>query len=140
MGTDPALGLRRANYLRKKLAGDRFVPNRVLYHTMIKAFGRCGDLETALELVDEMEGHRHLVDRETMGHLLQGCVSDRESGFRHALLVWRRIRKRKIWMDVKLYNLMLRAGKECGLGSPGHTRCTDCLLFKFVFWALPKLR
>ena len=116
------LGLENATYLRKKLAEDHFIPNVVLYHTMIKAFGRCGDLETAFELIDEMSSNGHRPTSETMAHLLQGCLSDKSNGFRHALLVWRRMRRRQIWPNLYTYNLMLRAATDCGLGDLSHTQ------------------
>jgi len=116
------LGLENATWLRKKLAEDHFIPSFILYHTMIKAFGRCGDLETAFELVDEMSSNGHRPTTETMSHLLQGCLSDKSNGFRHALLVWRRMRRRQIWPDLYTYNLMLRSAAQCGLGDLSHTQ------------------
>ena len=122
LGSNTKLGLENATWLRKKLAEEHFIPSFVLYHTMIKAFGRCGDLETAFELVDEMSNNGHKPTTETMSHLLQGCLSDKNNGFRHALLVWRRMRRRQIWPDLYTYNLMLRAAAECGLGDLSHTQ------------------
>ena len=122
LSSNTKLGLENATWLRKKLAEDHFIPSFVLYHTMIKAFGRCGDLETAFELVDEMFSNGHRPTTETMAHLLQGCLSDKSNGFRHALLVWRRMRRRQIWPNLYTYNLMLRAAAECELGDLSHTQ------------------
>jgi len=116
LGPDPRLGLEKARALRKRLREDNFTPNKVVYHTMIKAFGRCGDLETAFELVDEMRAAGHQPDSQSMCHMLQGCISDQSCGFRHALLVWRRMRRRRIWPNLPAFNLMLRAAQGCGLG------------------------
>ena len=122
LGSNMKLGLDNATWLRKKLAEDHFIPSVVLYHTMIKAFGRCGDLETAFELVDEMSGNGQRPTTETMAHLLQGCLSDQSNGFRHALLVWRRMRRRQIRPNLFTYNLMLRAAAGCKLGNLSHTQ------------------
>ena len=36
------------------------------------------------------------VTHHTFSFLLQGCVSDRRAGFRHALLAWRAMRRKKV--------------------------------------------
>ena len=61
----------------------------VVYHNMIKAFGRCGDLETAFSILDEMKDNRVPISAETFNHLFQGCISDKNSGFRHIIIAWR---------------------------------------------------
>jgi pentatricopeptide repeat domain-containing protein 1 len=53
----------------------------------ISAFGRCGDLSTAFTLVDEMAEKKVLISEETFNFLLQACITDKEAGFRHTLLV-----------------------------------------------------
>jgi pentatricopeptide repeat domain-containing protein 1 len=54
---------------------------------LISAFGRCGDLSTAFALVDEMAEKKVTISDETFNFLMQACISDKEAGFRHALLV-----------------------------------------------------
>jgi len=58
-------------------------------HTIlfISAFGRCGDLSIAFTLVDEMAEKKVPISDETFNFLLQACITDKEAGFRHALLV-----------------------------------------------------
>ncbi len=58
-----------------------YVPREV-YHTMIKAYGRCGDLESAFDILDEMKEKRLIVDSETINHVLHGCIADKIAGFR----------------------------------------------------------
>jgi pentatricopeptide repeat domain-containing protein 1 len=62
-----------------------------MYHIhitlVISAFGRCGDLLTAFTLVDEMTEKKVPISDETFNFLLQACITDKEAGFRHALLV-----------------------------------------------------
>jgi pentatricopeptide repeat domain-containing protein 1 len=53
----------------------------------ILAFGRCGDLSTAFTLVDEMAEKEIVISNETFNFLLQACITDKDAGFRHALLV-----------------------------------------------------
>lgn len=90
----------------------------VLYHNMIKAFGRCGEIEYAFDLLDKMGEKRVRVNASTICHLLHGCINDKESGLRHALILWRKMRRFRIQPNVQSYNLMLRAVKECGVGDP----------------------
>jgi len=118
---DKVDALKHATTLRKRLAEKHFIPNKILYHSMIQAFGRCGDLETAFELIDEMRINKVPVTSETFSFLLQGCVSDKQHGFRHALLTWRAMRRKKIWPKIYTYNLMLKAAHDCGLGDIKHT-------------------
>jgi len=42
---------------------------------------------TAFSLVDEMLKKKYKLKDETFNFLLQACISDKEAGFRHALLV-----------------------------------------------------
>lgn len=109
--------LEQANNLRKIMIQKGVEPTEITLSIMIKAFGRCGDIETAFELVDEMKENKNMnVTLYTMNHLLQACIEDKEYGFRHALLVWHKIYQRKITPDVHSYNLMLRCIRECGMG------------------------
>ena len=82
----------------------------VTYNNMIKAFGRCGDLETAFSLVDEMATNGAPITADTFHHLLHGCISDKESGFRHAILAWRKLLEMKmVKPNLTTINLLLRA-------------------------------
>ena len=119
---DRKFALDQATALRKQLAEDHFIPNKIVYHTMIQAFGRTGDLETAFELIDEMRQNRVPVTHETFDFLLQGCISDRDHGFRHALITWRTMRKKQVWPRIDNYNLMLKAAQDCGLGDIKYSR------------------
>ena len=122
MSSDAQLALANANWLRKHLAAEHFIPSAVLYHSMIQAFGRAGDLETAFELIDEMRKNAIGVTHETFDFLLQGCISDKEHGFRHALLTWRLMRAKKVWPRIHNYNLMLKAAQDCKLGDVKYSK------------------
>ena len=71
-------------------------------------------------------------------HLLQGCVSDRQAGFRHALLVWRKMMLDKKWQrqrqsyTLELHNTLLRACLECcaGDGDFAHDIVLACMTVK----------
>ena len=119
---DQKFALSQATKLRKELAEDHFIPNKIVYHTMIQAFGRTGDIETAFELIDEMRENEIGVTHETFNFLLQSCITDKEHGFRHALLTWRTMRKKQIWPRITNYHLMLKAAQVCRLGDIKHTK------------------
>ena len=119
---DKEFALSQAQWMRKYLAEQHFIPSKVVYHSMIQAFGRTGDLETAFELLDEMRQHQVPVTYETCDFILQGCIADRESGFRHALLTWRFMRRKQIWPRIYNYNLMLKAAQDCRIGDVRFSR------------------
>ena len=88
-----------------------------LYNTMVAAFGRCGDIETAFSIIDEMQNKRVVLECQTFNHLLQACISDRESGFRLALTIYRRLLNKNVKPTQHTYNLLLKAAKDCGIGN-----------------------
>uniref|UniRef100_A0A6E8VNZ1 PROP1-like PPR domain-containing protein n=1 Tax=Anopheles coluzzii TaxID=1518534 RepID=A0A6E8VNZ1_ANOCL len=109
-------GLKRANQLREIMLEKGYEPNESNYNAMIKAYGRCGELKTAFQLVDEMVARRLSIGTDTFNFLLQACISDREYGFRHALLVWHRMHRMRISPDRYSFNLLLRCVRDCQLG------------------------
>ncbi len=70
----PRDALDDARYLRRQLAQKHQELPQVVYHTMLKALGRCGDLGAALLAVDEMRERRVPIEASTYAHLLHGCV------------------------------------------------------------------
>jgi len=109
-------GLERAHALRELMVDKGYVPNQLNYHAMIKAFGRCCDLESAFSVVDEMIQNGFTPSTETFNFLLQSCISNKESGFRHAIQVLKKLTEKKLIPDVHTYNLLLRCTKECSVG------------------------
>lgn len=112
----PEDGLTRAKHLHQIMIEKRYEPNDTNYNSMIKAYGRCGDLKTAFSLVDEMIVKGFMIKDDTLNFLLQACISDKEAGFRHALLVWRKFVDKNIAPSLFSYNLMLRCIRDCNLG------------------------
>eukprot|EP00088_Acartia_fossae_P004339 TRINITY_DN11855_c0_g1_i6.p1 TRINITY_DN11855_c0_g1~~TRINITY_DN11855_c0_g1_i6.p1 ORF type:complete len:678 (-),score=114.46 TRINITY_DN11855_c0_g1_i6:148-2181(-) len=115
---DRGYGLLKATRLLNSIRESHFNPNRVLYNSMVQAFGRCGDLTTALNLVDEMSKFKFPLTNESYSFLLQGCLSDKTSGFRHAIIIWRNMRRKGFVPNAFNYNLIFRVAKECGIGDP----------------------
>lgn len=109
-------GLQRANQLREQMKEKGHDPNPQNYNAMIKAYGRCGDILTAFQLVDEMISKRLPVRLDTMNFLLQACATDKQLGFRHALLVWNKMLRWRQTPDIFSFNLLLRVIRDCGIG------------------------
>lgn len=116
MSPYPTEALEHANRLREIMQEKGFEPNPQTYNAMIKAYGRCGDILTAFQLVDEMVKKRLPVKVDTMNFLLQACASDKQFGFRHALLVWHKMRRWHQRPDIYSFNLLLRVVRDCGIG------------------------
>ncbi|XP_050440368.1 pentatricopeptide repeat-containing protein 1, mitochondrial [Adelges cooleyi] len=114
--------LKRAKKLHNLMTLKCIEPNIFNYHAMIKAFGRTGDLLTAFSLVDEMVTKKYKLKDETFNFLLQACISDKKAGFRHALLVWRKMVSKKVRPSLYTYNLLLKCTRECELGDEFETR------------------
>ncbi|XP_068205939.1 pentatricopeptide repeat-containing protein 1, mitochondrial [Palaemon carinicauda] len=111
-------GLLRAQKLRKQLQDKEYPVNQTISHAMIKAFGRCGEIKTAFTIVDEMLDQGLIVNIETISFMLQACISDQETGFRHALMVWRKMRELRIDPGIYTYNLLVRCINDCKAGHP----------------------
>lgn len=113
----PHAGLNQARRLREIMLGNGHQPNVSNYNVMIKAFGRCGDLTTAFQLVEEMESKNFPIGVGTHNFLLQACITDANFGFRYALMVWHKMyRQRGLVPDLYSFNLMLRCVRDCSIG------------------------
>lgn len=110
-------GLNRAKNLRELMIEKAIEPNLTNYNAMIKAFGRCGDIATAFKIVDEMVSKRIKIRIHTLNHLLHACISDKDNGLRHALIIWRKMLKMREKPNIYSFNLMLKCVKDCNLGS-----------------------
>lgn len=110
-------GLKRAKHLREFMSEKGIEPNLTNYNSMIKAFGRCGDLSTAFQIVDEMRNKNIDIRVHTFNFLLQSCISDKERGLRHALIVWRHMLRLREKPNIYSFNLMLKCVKECNIGN-----------------------
>lgn len=108
--------LPQATRLREIMIEKGYEPNEQTYNAMIKCYGRLNDLKTAFAIADEMDQKFVKIHTETFNFLLQACITDKEFGFRHALLVWHKMLHRRIWPDIYSFNLMLRTCRDCQLG------------------------
>lgn len=109
-------GLSRATHLRTLLQEAQYTPNDTTYNAMIKAFGRCGDIRTAFALVDERCFAGWKLSDDTCNFMLQACIENKEAGFRHAVLVWDKMRQGQVKGRIWTFNLLLRCLRDCGLG------------------------
>lgn len=112
------LGLEKAQLLYDRIQLKGWLPSNITYHAMIKAFGRCGDIEMAFKIMDEMAAQKHAITTETFAFLLMACISDKQAGFTLGLKVMRQMLWKKIRPSIYCYNLFLRTVRECGVGPP----------------------
>ncbi|KAJ8716239.1 hypothetical protein PYW08_013524 [Mythimna loreyi] len=113
----PVDGLKRAQRLKELMVERGFEPNLTNYNAMIKAFGRCGDLPMAFKIVDEMLAKKIKIRVHTLNHLLHACITDKQNGLRHALIVWRKMLKMREKPNIYTFNLLLKCVKDCNMGS-----------------------
>ncbi|ALC43076.1 CG4611, partial [Drosophila busckii] len=109
-------GLGKAKVLREHMLEKGYEPNLKNYNAMIKAYGRCGDVQTAYQLADEMLERELPLNADTFNFLLQACASDEQHGFRHALLTWHKMLQRGISPDYYSFHSMLRCVRDCNFG------------------------
>lgn len=114
----PEMGLDKAHKLYEQIKLKNWVPSNLTYHAMIKAFGKCGDLDMAFRVMDEMADAKHAITTETFAFLLMACISNKEAGFSLGLKVMRTMLWKKIRPSVYCYNLFLRTVRDCGVGPP----------------------
>ena len=63
-----------------------------------------------------MMGRKLKLSPETMSFLFHACISDKEAGFRHALLVYKKMIEYKMKPDVIHFNLILHCLRDCSMG------------------------
>lgn len=110
-------GLNRAKNLRELMIEKAIEPNLTNYNAMIKAYGRCGDIAGAFKIVDEMVSKRIKIRIHTLNHLLHACITNKDKGLVHGLIVWRTMLKLREKPNIYSFNLMLKCVKDCNLGS-----------------------
>lgn len=112
----PSDGLKRTRHLFALMGEKGIEPNQITCHAIVKAFGRCGSVEEAFKVVDYMMNKKMQLNGETVSFLFHACISDKNAGFRHALLVYRKMIEYRITPDVIHYNLLLHCTRDCAIG------------------------
>ena len=79
-------GRARADSLFRLMKEKEVEPTFITGKAMVKAFAMCGDLGRAFVLMDELS-QIYRPDPEAFSFLLMACISDKETGLRHAIQV-----------------------------------------------------
>lgn len=108
-------GLQRTHNLHQLIKDKNVTLHPITFKAMIKAYGVCGDIQGAFQAADEM-CKLHPPDQQLYSFLLMACVSDTQTGLKHAVKVWQLMRKMNIKPDLPLYNLLLRVIRDSGFG------------------------
>ncbi|XP_062865793.1 pentatricopeptide repeat-containing protein 1, mitochondrial [Trichomycterus rosablanca] len=111
-------GLEQAMRLRQELRRKNVALNAITHHALLKAVARSGDLKSCFQVLREMLQAGQAITQETFQYLLMCCVEDKQQGFRLALQVWHQMLSAGIKPDGQNYNILLRAARDCGIGSP----------------------
>ncbi|KYN02536.1 Pentatricopeptide repeat-containing protein 1, partial [Cyphomyrmex costatus] len=111
------VALEHLNRLRRFLYDRQFPLNSTHYNVMVKAYSWHGKIVEAFQLADEMRDRRIPIGEITYNSLFHGAISDKETGLRHALIVWHLMRLKNIKPSLTTYNLLLRAIRDTNLGN-----------------------
>lgn len=111
-------GLAKLKWLRDHLKIDiNKKLNVVHYNCFIKAYSRLSDKEGVAGVIEEMIQQGIQPQADTFNKLMESCISDRSSGALLALRVYKRMKIYEFRPDIHTYKLLLRAIRDCELGS-----------------------
>ncbi|CAH1795535.1 unnamed protein product [Owenia fusiformis] len=110
--------LKQVRYLHNAMLEKSVEIHPTTFKAIMKSYAITGDMQAAFATMDDMKVKGHKLDTECFSFLLMACISDKEAGLKHAIEVWRAMRKRKLTPEGYQYNLLLRAARDCGLGTP----------------------
>ncbi|XP_063976395.1 pentatricopeptide repeat-containing protein 1, mitochondrial [Diachasmimorpha longicaudata] len=122
------LALDRLANIREEMMLKNVVLNEVHYNAMVKAYGRHESLLDAFQIVDQMIDNKVTIGVDTFKSLLYACISNKEHGLRHALVVWHMMHRWRKQPDLLTYNLMLRAIRDTKMGN---LKSNDVLLLNY---------
>lgn len=125
-------GLEKLEWLRNHLIVDvNHQLNLIQYNCLIKAYAKLNDLNGVASVVQSMIEERIYPKTDTFNMILSACISHKEAGATLALRVFKRMKLYELKPDLNTYKLLIRAIRDCKLGS------TD--LLKRTFAELPAM-
>lgn len=114
----PEYGLERLNWFSQHLrVSHNYSLDQRHYHSAITAYGRLGNLNESVRLLQEMINNRLLPTTQTFNALLTGCASNKKSGTALGLRIYKRMKLYGIRPNTLTYHLFARCIRDCGMGS-----------------------
>ncbi|XP_071964614.1 pentatricopeptide repeat-containing protein 1, mitochondrial-like [Antedon mediterranea] len=109
-------GLMRLKKLHGQLREKEVKINLVTHHAMMKAYAKCGDVQTSFQLFHHLLQSGVKVSVDSFVFLFFACASNKEAGFLFAIEGWRHMLLKGIKPNIITYNLLLRIVRDCGIG------------------------
>ncbi|XP_071814731.1 pentatricopeptide repeat-containing protein 1, mitochondrial-like isoform X2 [Apostichopus japonicus] len=110
-------GYVRLKKLHQYLLDKEVKLNLITHRAMIKAYGKCGDIEGAFHLFHHLLSSG-MADARSFATILTACASHKDAGFTYAIEAWRQMVVRGLQPDDYCFNLLLRIVRDCGIGDP----------------------
>jgi pentatricopeptide repeat domain-containing protein 1 len=114
-----SLAIEKLSYIVSYINDNSYVMNTPQFNSLVKAYARLGDFKRAFDTMKIMMEEGVQLDSKTFAMLLNACITDRVSGFSHAIRIMKEVKKRNL-LDIHHYNLFVRCIRDCGVGSANH--------------------
>ncbi|XP_060818537.1 pentatricopeptide repeat-containing protein 1, mitochondrial [Bombus pascuorum] len=112
---DTQKALDRLSFLREYFYKRNIDLSNIHYATLIKAYSRHNQMLTAFEIADEAKD-KGIFTQDIIAALFHAVINDKESGLKHGLVLWHKMRISKIKPTIFHYNLLLRAIRDTKFG------------------------
>ncbi|XP_076247397.1 pentatricopeptide repeat-containing protein 1, mitochondrial [Calliopsis andreniformis] len=113
--TDKSKALEHLHSLRQFFCETNYPLNETHYITLIKAYSWHNEIVKAFEIAD-LAKDNGFISNNIYAALFHATISDKQNGLKYALILWHKMRKYKVPLNITHYNLLLRAIRDTGFG------------------------
>ena len=116
--SDKTMALEKSHAVRNSFDQDKATgslndASYQVYSAMIKAFGSCGDVQTAFSIMDEVHELYPSPNISCFNALLHACIEQgKDNGLELALDVWKKMLDMAVKPDLKTVELLLRLTRD----------------------------